>query len=232
MRALGWIAGIGLSLGLVFLVLAYHNASDSFSFLNQLMSGRAFRTSPWANQDRLTINLDRLKNLDKLKDKLKSIPGRPPEPPGDDLNYVLQDGRLTFNGTPMRRDLDLDMRNVTVTDVEVNGLGHLNLTHISQDKLSITVSGAGEVSGDGHVGSLDLDISGAGQARLRDVSVDNVKADLDDAGRADLSPKDSADITLNGASQARLATSPKTLTSHVFGFGKIREDHAHEHSDG
>ena len=94
-------------------------------------------------------------------------------------------------------------------------------THLSQDKLSITVSGAGEVSGDGHVGNLDLHISGAGQARLRDVSVDSVKADLSDAGHADLSPTDSADITLNGASEARLATSPKTLTSHVFGFGKI-----------
>src|SRR6202451_1736055 len=127
MRALGWIAGIGLSLGLVFLVLAYHNANDSFGFLNQLMSARPFRTSSWMGQDRLAINLDRLKNLDKLKDKLKSIP-RPPEPPGppgDDLNYVLQDGRLVFNGTyPMHRDLDLDMRNVTVTEVEVDGLGH------------------------------------------------------------------------------------------------------------
>ena len=77
MKALGWIAAIGLSLGFVFLVLAYHNASDSFSFLNQLMSGRPFRTSFWTDQDRLAINLDRLKNLDKLKDKLKSIP-RPP----------------------------------------------------------------------------------------------------------------------------------------------------------
>jgi hypothetical protein len=231
MKALGWIAGIGLSLGLVFLVLAYRNGNDSFSFLNQLMSGRPLRTSSWTDEDRLAINLDKLKLRDKLKDKLKSIP-RPPEPPGDDLNYVLQDGRLVFTGTPMHRDLNLDMRNVTVTQVEVDGLGHLHLTHLSQDKLSITVSGAGQVSGDGHVGTLDLEINGAGQARLRDVSVDNVKADLDDAGHADLSPRDSADITLNGASEVRLVTSPKTLTSHVFGFGKIREEHAHQHNDG
>jgi hypothetical protein len=221
MKALGWVAGIGLSLGIVFLVLAYRNAGDNFGFVNQLMSGRPLWTSSRADEDRMAINLDKLKALDKLKDRLRDIP-RPPLPPGHgDSNYTLQDGKLTFDGGWPNRTLDMDMQNISVREIEITGNSIVTLRHLSADKMTITVSDAARLTADGHVGDMQLNISDAGRAYLANLSAGTIKAELTDAASAEIAPADHADVTVHDMSRARLETRPKTLTSDVTDFGKL-----------
>jgi len=97
-------------------------------------------------------------------------------------------------------------------EIDVIGTGRVVLRHLSRDKLTINVSGAGRLTADGHVGDLTLNVSGAGRAQLGKLSADKVKAELDGAARAKIAPGDSADITIRGVGRAILATKPKSLT--------------------
>ena len=227
MKALGWIAGIGLVLAVVFLGLAFHSAGDSFSFAHQLVGQNPLRVGPglrewaWSGGDKLTIDVPATIEL---------TPGDPPAvvAHGDnDLlrNLLFGDGKLVvadrLRGKVKSKDMDLDMQGVKLNEIDVIGTGRVTLRNLSQDKLTINVSGAGRLTADGHVNDLTLNVSGAGRAQLAKLNADTVKAQLDGAARADIAPKDSADITIRGVGRASLATKPKNLTSDVSGYGKI-----------
>ena len=227
MKALAWIAGMGLCLGIVFLAVAYHTAGDSFSFANQLVGqnptaiGKGFREWAWSGGDKLTTDVPAT---------IQVTPGNPPavivHGENDMLRHLLfGDGKLVvadqLRGKLKDKDMDMDMRGVSLNEIDVIGTGVVNLRHLSQDKLTINVSGAGRLTADGHVGDMELKVSGAGRADLAKLSADNVKAELDDAGRANIAPVNSADITVRSVGRVRLATKPKTLTSNVMGYGRI-----------
>jgi hypothetical protein len=227
MKALGWIAGIGFALAIVFLGLAFHTAGDSFSFAHQLVGqnplavGKGFREWAWSGGDKLTTDVPAT---------ITMTPGNPPTITvhGDNdvlRNLMFGDGKLVVTdrqrGKFKSKDMNMDMRGVALNEIDVVGTGEINLQHISQDKLTINVEGAGRLTADGHVGDLTLNVYGAGRARLGDLKADTMKVFLDGAGRADISPLNSADITIRGVGRASLKTKPKSLTSNISGYGKV-----------
>jgi hypothetical protein len=227
MKALGWIAGIGLVLAIVFLGIAFHTAGDSFSFAHQLVGqnplavGKGFREWAWSGGDKLTTDVPAT---------ITMTPGNPPTITVHGDNDVLRslmfgDGKLVVTdrqrGKLKSKDMDMDMRGVALNEIDVVGAGVIDLKHISQDKLTINVEGAGRLTADGHVGDLTLNVSGAGRARLGDLRADKVKVQLDGAARADIAPLESADITIRGVGRATLKTKPKSLTSDIAGYGKV-----------
>ena len=229
MKALAWIAGISFSLALIFVGLAFHAAGDNFSFANQLMGQNPLTIAPglrewaWSGGNKLTIDVPATIQL---------TPGGPPTviARGDNdmlRNLMFGDGKLVISDhgrgkfKDKDKDMSLDMQGISLKEIDVIGIGIVNLRNLSQDKLIINVSGAGRLTADGHVGDLVLNVSGAGRARLSKLSVDKIKAELDDAARVDIAPKDSADITIRGVGRANLVTKPTTLTSDVTGYGKI-----------
>ncbi len=227
MNALGWIAGIGFVLAIIFLGIAFHTAGDSFSFAHQLVGqnplvvGKGFREWAWSGGDKLTTDVPAT---------ITMTPGNPPTITvhGDNdvlRNLMFGDGKLVVTdrqrGKFKSKDMNMDMRGVALNEIDVVGTGVIDLKNISQDKLTINVEGAGRLTADGHVGELTLNVSGAGRARLGELKVDNIKVYLDGAGRADIAPRDSADITIRGVGRASLKTKPKTLTSNVTGYGKV-----------
>jgi hypothetical protein len=157
-------------------------------------------------------------------------PGGPPAVIAHGDNDILRslmfgDGKLVvrdrLRGKLKSKNMELDMQGVDLKEIDVIGTGMVRMRHISKDKLTINVSGAGRLTADGHVGELILNVSGAGRARLSDLKADKVTLQLDGAGRADISPVEAADITIRGVGRAALHTKPKSLTSNVSGYGRI-----------
>jgi hypothetical protein len=188
---------------------------------NPLRVGPDFREWAWSGGDKF------------ITDAPATIELKPGNPPavivrGDNdilRNLMFGDGKLVvtdrLRGKIKAKNMDLDMQGVELKEIDVIGTGRVNLKHISQDKLTINVEGAGRLTADGHVGDLVLNVSGAGRAQLGDLSTGKVKVELDGAARADIAPVESADITIRGVGRAVLHTKPKSLTSNVSGYGRI-----------
>lgn len=227
MKILAWIAGIGLTLAVLFLGLAFHSAGDSFSFAHQLVAQNPLKVEPglrewaWSGGDKLVTDAPAT---------IEMTPGNPPAVIVHGDNDILRslmfgDGKLVvrdpLRGKLKSKNADMDMQGVDLKEIDVIGTGVVRLRHISKDKLTINVSGAGRLTADGHVGELILNVSGAGRARLSDLKVDKVTLQLDGAGRADISPVEAANITIRGVGRAALHSKPKSLTSNVSGYGRI-----------
>jgi len=108
--------------------------------------------------------------------------------------------------------------------VEINGgpireyrmaVGSLRLGHVDQDRLSVHVEGAAEISGEGQVGDLNLSIEGAGENDLGHLKAQSATVHIEGAGHAEIAPLERADITIDGAGLVELATKPKNLSTHL-----------------
>jgi hypothetical protein len=97
-------------------------------------------------------------------------------------------------------------------------VGSLKLGHVDQDRLSVHVEGAAEISGEGQVGDLDLSIEGAGENDLGKLKARAAVVHIEGAGHAEIAPQESADITIDGAGLVELATKPKHLSTHLTPF--------------
>jgi len=227
-RPLAWIASAGLVLAVLFFTLAIFTAPRSFDPVRNFnfkwkdkggATQSAVRQWDWDGGDTLTTNLPA---------NITIIPGGPPTLilRGEGLDQVnLSQGVLTAgNGSVFGRDhlIEMELHGVTLNQITLSGLGRLNLGRLNQDRLSLTISGTGDISADdSHIGALDLTISGAGNARLRRIAADHVRVNISGAGHADLSPITDADITISGVGNVHLATKPQNMTTHLSGLASV-----------
>lgn len=110
-----------------------------------------------------------------------------------------------------------------IRSFEVAGASRLTLIGYDQDRLELDVSGASEVMASGRTRRLDVEMSGASQARLGDLRVEALEAALSGASVATLTPSQSADVRLSGASTATLTTRPAQISSRVTGASNLRQ---------
>jgi hypothetical protein len=227
-RPLAWIASAGLVLAVLFFGLAIFTAPRSFDPMRNFNfkwkdkgsdSQASVRQWNWDGGDTLKINIPA---------NITLIPGGPPTLilRGEGLDQVsFSHGVVTaHDGSEFGRDnlIEMELHGVTLHQITLSGLGRLRLGRLDQDRLSLSIAGAGDVSADdGHVGSLDLTISGAGNAQLRRIMADHVQVNISGAGHADLSPITDADVTISGVGNVHLASKPPNLTTHVSGLGSV-----------
>jgi hypothetical protein len=227
-RSLAWIAAAGLAFAAVFFTLAIFTAPRSFDPMRNFdfkwkdkdsRSPSSVRQFPWDGGDTLQTN---------IPVNVTIVPGGAPGVilRGENLDQVtFGNGELTaHDGSSFSRDHlpQMELHGVTLHQITLSGFGRLNLGRLTQDRLSLSISGTGDISAeDGHIGSLDLSISGAGNAQLRRIAADHVRVNISGAGHAELSPIEDADITISGVGNVRLATKPNNLTTHLSGLGNV-----------
>ncbi len=227
-RPLAWIASAGLLLAILFFALAIFTAPRSFDPMRNFnfkwkdKDGdiqSTVRQWDWDGGDTLQVNIPA---------NITLVPGGKPSVilRGEGLDQVnFSHGVVTAqNGAAFVRDrgIEMELHGVTLHQITLSGLGRLRLGRLDQDRLSLTIAGAGNVSADdGHIGALNLAITGAGNAQLRRITADHVQVSISGAGHADLSPVTDADVTISGVGNVHLATKPQNLTTHVSGLGSV-----------
>ena len=129
------------------------------------------------------------------------VPPQPPVPPppgadnGDEHNYLVKGGR----------DLDLG--------------------HLDQKSLNITIPGSGKIRAEGKVENLTVTIFGSGKADLAKLSAGNVKVSIFGSGRADIAPSDNVEVAIKGSGTVHLRTKPRSISRSLLGSGQVVEDY-------
>jgi len=145
-------------------------------------------------------------------------------PKGSVERVEIHDGQIRFNQPMFNAGrLKIVMTAPMVEAFDVSGAQTLIINGYKQDRISIDISGSGDVTASGAAGRLDLDISGSGDSQLGQLTTDEANVDVSGAGDATIAPRNEATIEVTGAGDVVLMTRPPVLHKDVSGAGKIEE---------
>lgn len=134
----------------------------------------------------------------------------------------LDDGRLHDgyhrNGG---RLLTIVMTAPNVTRFDLSGADKLTIENFKQESLEIDASGFAQIVARGETGSVNLELSGAGEADLGGLKARDADIELSGAGKATISPTGRATIDISGVGQVTLLTEPAEVESDISGAGRI-----------
>ena len=121
----------------------------------------------------------------------------------------IRDGRILVEATAPEIDA-----------VEVVGSGDMLLDGIDADALDVRVTGAGDVSANGRVDRLTLDVSGAGDAELGELATGSARVEVSGSGDADVRAARELDAEVRGAGDVLYRGDP-VVRQDVSGAGDL-----------
>jgi hypothetical protein len=104
-------------------------------------------------------------------------------------------------------------------ELKVSGSGHITFGALEAKNLKAHISGSGGIDGKGHVGNLDLDMSGSG--RFADIAASRANVTMSGSGRATIAARDQARVRISGSATVRMPTKPPQLDVSVSGSGHV-----------
>jgi Putative auto-transporter adhesin, head GIN domain len=230
-RPLGWTAIVGLSVGVVFLSLAYATGGSPLWRMVDLglssvgscdangatASERRFK---WDGDDTVDIAGSAIVHYRGGEGDEVIVRGSPDVV----ANVEVQGGRITINcrGTGSRT-ADITLPGRVFRKMHLSGSGKVLLENVNQPDLVLAISGSGSLRAQGSVDRLTVSITGSGGANLADLALKQLTVKVAGSGNIEAAPKDVADITTSGTGNVRLLTRPAQLRSHVSGSGRITQ---------
>jgi hypothetical protein len=148
---------------------------------------------------------------------------------GDDnllklVQSKVEAGTLVLNTTRSVNTM-IDMRvKITVPslkDFSLRGAGDVNIVGVKQDKISLHLYGAGDLTATGSVRELDVDLYGAGDMELFDLRAQNATATLKGAGDMNIYASHKLDAKVYGVGDITYKGHPKTVVKSASGLGDI-----------
>jgi hypothetical protein len=139
------------------------------------------------------------------------------------LHVGIRDRGLVIGPDPYD-DVQVQVPAAVLKDIRVEGSGDLHVGRIDADRLTVAVSGSGDVEASGRVGDLVATIDGAGDAHLYDLHAGAATVRVEGAGDAEVNVRDRLDVTVQGDGDVRYRGRP-SVRQTVEGAGEIRPDH-------
>lgn len=230
MRKLAIIAITGLIGSAIFLVAGLSLADKSqmpASLWGSTISARELANSekaqitlPFTATDSLTINVPAIVHY-APGDKAQAIISGDPAL----VNHVqIKDGRLSLDSDPgpIVFHLDINLTGPAITTWTLLGSEQLTLSNIEQPKLKLNIRGSGSVNASGHVDHIDMDISGSGAGRLKNLIAQTARIDIRGSGNTQITAKTDADVSISGSGNAELFGNPVLRRSNIRGSGRIQ----------
>jgi carbon monoxide dehydrogenase subunit G len=164
-----------------------------------------------------------------------ALPGSVRYRPGDKAQAVISGeavliDHLRLEGSQLSLDcepgwfpsrLDVTVSGPAITDWKVVGSGDLALEEINQPKLRLNISGSGSVTASGTAQTVDLEISGSGDGRLRNLIARSARIEIRGSGDAEVTAQADADVSISGSGDVDLYGHPTMKRSQVRGSGSI-----------
>jgi Putative auto-transporter adhesin, head GIN domain len=113
---------------------------------------------------------------------------------------------------------------VTVPALEaltLSGSGMIDLAGIAAPSLAVKLPGSGVVHANGTASSLDVDLSGSGDAQLQELVAGDVHAIVGGSGRILVNATKSLDASVSGSGAIVYVGSPAHVTKNIAGTGAI-----------
>jgi hypothetical protein len=134
------------------------------------------------------------------QEALRNMPPVPPVPPRG------------FSGDNVTQSGD---------SVVVRSSQNIDLGHIEQSNLKVTVLHSGSVTADGKVDTLSVEVMGSGNVNLGRLAARNVRVTIAGSGNVTVAPSDELNATIMGSGDVRLMTRPPKVEQHIMGSGHV-----------
>jgi hypothetical protein len=144
------------------------------------------------------------------------------------LNRVtthVKSGALVIGNTPgslsAKTPMSVEVNVPSLNAVALTGAGNILVSGIKTDSLTVTLSGAGNLLGSGTARSLDITVSGVGNARFTQLDASKVHALVSGQGAIFVTATKSLDASVPGSGTITYAGNPQKVTKSVTGSGAI-----------
>lgn len=139
----------------------------------------------------------------------------------------VQDGVLRVrleHSVTMSRPLKVVITGPTLQAVSIRGSATMRAFNLSEDTLSIGISGSGNVSASGNVKEMRVAISGSGDVHVRDVHAKTLVASIKGSGNIRAYASDSAVVELSGSGDITIGGNPAHRVVNRSGSGDVQFD--------
>jgi hypothetical protein len=110
----------------------------------------------------------------------------------------------------------------SLTSLRVEGAGKFRLHQLKGPRFEFNMEGAGDLTADGAVDALSVQIDGAGRVNAADVQAKAVKVNVDGAAKVTVRALESLDASVDGIGTIVYLGNPRSVDKHVDGLGTIR----------
>jgi hypothetical protein len=141
------------------------------------------------------------------REALRSLPA-PPVPPVPPAPPGFSEGGVT---------------RTSGDSVTVRNSQNVDLGHIEQPSLKVTVLSSGSVIADGRVDTLTVQVMGSGHVNLGRLLARRAEVTIAGSGDVAVAPNDELKVTIMGSGDVRLMTRPAQIERRVMGSGRIIE---------
>ncbi|MFC5372210.1 GIN domain-containing protein [Brevundimonas faecalis] len=197
------------------------------------------RTLAWVDGQRLAIDVP----ADVVYDQQADAPGITVSGAENVVSRVrFSNGRLTLDEAP-RGDrsyvrwtrtgirgwsetdaLKIIIKAPAVKAFDLSGPTELKIRGYDQPTLDLTLTGSSDVRVQGRTDAVTVDVSGAGDARLDELIVDDAKVRVSGSGDVRVGPSGKAEVDVSGSGEVRLTRRPAELRQSVSGSGDVSQD--------
>lgn len=197
----------------------------------------ATRTLPWAGGAMLVVDLPG--EVTYVQGDAKRVTVTGPQTLVDRVQ-LLQGDRLTFNdgdnteqvlvrwGPGGLRAHDEGLKiTVTAPDVtlfDVSSSANLLIRNYDKPRLSLVMSGSGDVRVEGRTEDARLDLSGSGDADLAGLELTNATIDIDGSGDVEAAASGQVDVDISGSGDVSLTRRPTRLNQTGSGSGDVHQN--------
>jgi len=179
----------------------------------------ATRTFDWDGSERLSLSIPAEVTYTQAEGPGKvTVTG-----PQRLVNRVeVDDGRIRVRkGAWGVRRVKITVSAPNVSRFHLSGANRLIIENYRQPSLSVDVSGASEITARGEAETLDIDISGAGEADMGGLKTREASVDISGSGEATVAPTAKARLEISGMGEISLLTDPADLETDISGAGRI-----------
>lgn len=110
----------------------------------------------------------------------------------------------------------------TLEEINISGSGNVK-GYFKGDSLKIKSSGASDIELEGEVSSLDVTISGTGNANLRNLEVKKLNLNLSGVSNAQVNVEKYCSVKISGVGNATVFGDPEVLKESISGLGKVKK---------
>jgi hypothetical protein len=140
---------------------------------------------------------------------------------GNGPGYRGRRPRFRWNGRYNGGRLRIEITAPNLHEFHLSGAQQLRLHNFNQDTLVLQASGAADVEGQGKARRLEARISGAGDLKLDELTVDDAEVTITGAGDVRVDARKSSQVQMSGAGDVHLKCRPPQADVHKSGFGDV-----------
>ena len=111
--------------------------------------------------------------------------------------------------------------NRTFREIDIKGVGGVDLQDINQPELEIGMAGKSDVTVTGKTDKFTVSLAGRGDIHAKDLIARTVEVNIAGHGDVETSPQDSADISIAGHGDVKLFSEPKHIDTSILGSGNV-----------